>query len=115
MLRLAEQYLIRAEARAMQGDLIGAKEDLNKIRMRAGLAGTQSQTKEDILASVLEERRWELFTEYGHRFFDLKRLNLLDINLQPIKAGWNTEDRLFPIPQTELGNNPKLLPQNPGY
>ena len=115
VLRLAEQYLIRAEARAMQGDLIGAKEDLNKIRMRAGLAGTQSQTKEDILASVLEERRWELFTEYGHRFFDLKRLNLLDINLQPIKAGWNTEDRLFPIPQTELGNNPKLLPQNPGY
>lgn len=115
VLRLAEQYLIRSEARAMQGDLIGAKEDLNKIRLRSGLPGTQALSKEDLLSAVLEERRWELFTEYGHRFFDLKRLDMLDAKLQPVKAGWNTEDRLFPIPQTELGNNPKLLPQNPGY
>ncbi|AWK04815.1 RagB/SusD family nutrient uptake outer membrane protein [Flavobacterium crocinum] len=115
VLRMAEQYLIRSEARAMQGDLIGAKEDLNKIRLRSGLPGTQALSKEDLLSAVLEERRWELFTEYGHRFFDLKRLDMLDAKLQPVKAGWNTEDRLFPIPQTELGNNPKLLPQNPGY
>ncbi|KIO54674.1 RagB/SusD family nutrient uptake outer membrane protein [Flavobacterium hibernum] len=115
VLRLAEQYLIRAEARAAQGDLIGAKEDLNKIRLRSGLQNTQAASKEQLLAAVQSERRWELFTEYGHRFFDLKRLDQLDAALSSVKAGWNTEDSLFPIPQSELGNNPKLLPQNPGY
>ncbi len=112
--RLAEQYLIRAEARAQQGDLIGAKEDLNKIRSRAGLQDTEAMSKETLLEAILKERRWELFTEHGHRFFDLKRLNQLNEALQNIKTGWNTEDRLFPIPQNELGTNPNLLPQNPG-
>lgn len=115
VLRLAEQYLIRAEARAHQGDLIGSKEDLNKIRSRAGLQDTEAVSKETLLEAVLKERRWELFTEHGHRFFDLKRFNQLNEALGNIKTGWNTEDRLFPLPQNELGTNPNLLPQNPGY
>lgn len=113
--RLAEQYLIRAEARAKQGDLIGAKEDLNKIRKRAGLSNTTAITQQEILNAILQERRWEFFTEYGHRFFDLKRLDQLDSTLLGIKPGWNTNDRLFPLPQNELGSNPNLRPQNPGY
>ena len=56
--RLAEQYLIRAEARAQQGDLIGAKEDLNKIRKRAGLNETTASTQLEILNAILQERRW---------------------------------------------------------
>lgn len=115
VLRLAEQYLIRAEARAQQGDLIGAKEDLNRIRHRAGLLDTAAVSKEEILAAILQERKWELFTEYGHRFFDLKRLNKLDETLTAIKPGWNTTDRLFPVPITELTVNPNLRPQNAGY
>jgi len=113
--RLAEQYLIRAEARAQQGDLIGAKEDLNKIRERAGLNPTTAGTKQQILNAILQERRWELFTEYGHRFFDLKRFGQIDAVLSPVKTGWNTTDKLFPLPQNELSINPNLRPQNSGY
>jgi hypothetical protein len=113
--RTAEQYLIRAEARAHQGDLIGAKEDLNKIRHRAGLGDTAALTQNEILQAVLEERKWELFTEQGHRFFDLKRYNKIDEVLAAVKQGWNTTDSLLPIPQNELSANPNLRPQNPGY
>ncbi|RZK67023.1 MAG: RagB/SusD family nutrient uptake outer membrane protein, partial [Pedobacter sp.] len=62
VLRLSEQYLIRAEARAQQGNLIGAKSDLDVIRFRASLNGTLANNKEDILGAILEERRHELFT-----------------------------------------------------
>jgi hypothetical protein len=113
--RLAEQYLIRAEARAQQGDLIGAKEDLNKIRERAGLDETTASTQQEILDAILQERRWELFTEYGHRFFDLKRYGQINTVLSSIKTGWNATDGLFPLPQNELSINPNLRPQNSGY
>ncbi|WP_432221818.1 RagB/SusD family nutrient uptake outer membrane protein [Flavobacterium sp. TMP13] len=113
--RLAEQYLIRAEARAQQGDLIGAKEDLNKIRNRAGLTNTTAIDEEDILQAILTERRLELFSEFGHRFFDLKRFGKLDMQLSAIKPSWKTTNALFPIPQNELNANPNLRPQNPGY
>jgi hypothetical protein len=113
--RLAELYLIRAEARAHQGDLIGAKEDLNIIRQRAGLAPIIAVSQAEIMTAIVQERRWEFFTEHGHRFFDLKRLNLLDTTLSAVKLGWNTTDELLPIPQSELSTNPNLRPQNPGY
>lgn len=115
ILRLAEQYLIRAEARAHQGDLIGAMEDLNKIRNRAGLASKNGLSKSDLLVAILQERKSELFTEYGHRFFDLKRSGQIDAALLGAKPGWNTNDVLFPLPQNELGINPNLRPQNSGY
>jgi hypothetical protein len=113
--RLAEQYLIRSEARAKQGDLIGAKDDLDKIRVTAGLTATTAVSQQDILNAVLHERRVEFFTELGHRFFDLKRANRLDEILSPVKVGWNTTDRLLPLPESELTLNPNLNPQNPGY
>lgn len=113
--RLTEQYLIRAEARTQQGDLIGAKEDLNKIRHRAGLGDTSAMTQQEILEAVFQERRWEFFSEYGHRFFDLKRSGQINNVLSNVKLGWNSSDALFPIPQTELSANPNLRPQNPGY
>lgn len=115
VLRLAEQYLIRAESRAQHGDLIGAKEDLNRIRSRAGLSNTAAVSKEDILKEVMQERRKELFSEYGHRFFDLKRSGEINSILSLTKPGWNTSDILFPIPQNELNVNPNLIPQNDGY
>ena len=115
VIRLAEQYLIRAEARARQGDLIGAKEDLNKIRLRAGLAETIAVSQQQIIEAISQERRWEFFTEYGHRFFDLKRTSTINTTLSGIKPGWDNTDVLFPLPQTELAANPNLRPQNPGY
>jgi hypothetical protein len=115
VLRLAEQYLIRAEARAHQGDLIGAKEDLNVVRNLAGLPDTVANTSTEIIDAVLQERRLELFTEFGHRFFDLKRTGHLDAALTTVKPQWDTTDRLLPIPESELLLNPNLAPQNAGY
>lgn len=115
LFRIEEQYLIRAEARARQGELIGAKEDLNVIRNRAGLGNTNAVTGAEIIAAVLAERRHELFTELGHRFFDLKRVNGLSNALSPSKPGWDSIDVLFPIPSSELLLNSNLKPQNPGY
>ena len=115
VLRLAEQYLIRAEARTQLGDIAGAQADLNTIRNRAGLANTTAATTNDLIDAILQERRVELFTEFGHRFFDLKRLGLLDTVLDSVKPGWDSTDALLPIPESELLVNPNLLPQNPGY
>ena len=113
--RLAELYLIRAEARAHTGNLEGAKEDLNKIRLRAGLNATSAMTQTEIIQAINEERKREFFTEHGQRFFDLKRHGKLDEKLSPIKPGWNSTDHLFPLPENELSVNPNLQPQNPGY
>lgn len=112
---IAEQYLIRAEARAMQGDLIGASEDIDIIRLRAGLSPTEADSQQGLIDAVLQERRIELFTEYGHRFFDLKRLGLLDTYLLALKPGWQSTDARMPIPETQILVNPNLAPQNPGY
>jgi len=112
--RLAELYLIRAEARAQFGDIIGAADDLNILRTRAGLPNTPASDKESLLRAISAERSAELFTEMGHRFFDLKRTKQLDI-LSASKKGWEASDELFPIPENELLINPNLAPQNPGY
>ena len=115
VLRLAEMYLIRAEARARQGELTNAKDDLNVIRNTAGLGNTTAVTQDEILAAILHERQVELFSEFGHRFFDLRRFDALDSALSGVKADWNNTDNLLPLPQTELNLNPNLGPQNSGY
>ncbi|WBL24266.1 RagB/SusD family nutrient uptake outer membrane protein [Zunongwangia sp. HGR-M22] len=116
VLRLAEQFLIRAEARAQMGNISGALEDLNTIRQRAGLTNIEES---DINAShtlvdfILEERKKELFAEWGHRWLDLNRLNKTNEVLNE-KEHWDTTDGLYPIPSVERSKNPNLT-QNPGY
>jgi len=119
MLRLAEQYLIRAEARAQQGNTGGAQADLNAIRARAGLAATTAAGKDDLLAAIAHERQIELFTEMGNRWFDLKRTGKADavmsVVLQQKSGGiWNSNKQLLPIPNSEILIDTKLT-QNPGY
>jgi len=113
--RLAEIYLIRAEARAQQGELSAALGDLNEIRNRAGLLPLQGLTKGELLEAILKERRVELFSELGHRFFDLKHTGNIQNVLGDIKPGWNSYNILLPIPENELITNPNLGVQNPGY
>ncbi|NDV15767.1 RagB/SusD family nutrient uptake outer membrane protein [Muricauda sp. TY007] len=114
VMRLAEQYLIRAEARVQQGNISGAQEDLNIIRYRAGLSNTLALTPEELLTVIYHERQVELFAEWGHRWLDLKRINLSNEVLGPLKSSWGPTDVLWPIPQSELDNNPNLF-QNSGY
>ena len=110
VLRLAEQYLIRAEAKYRLGRPSEAVQDLNIIRNRAGL-----QNSPIIDLNVIEnERRLELFTEFGHRFFDLKRFGKLDAVIGSAKPSWQTTDSILPIPEEELNRNPNLI-QNDGY
>ncbi|HEY8954637.1 RagB/SusD family nutrient uptake outer membrane protein [Chitinophaga sp.] len=118
VLRLAEQYLVRAEAKAQQNDLTGALADLNAVRARAGLGASTAATQPDVLAAILRERRVELFTETGHRFFDLRRTGKLDAVMNvaaPLKGGsWNSYMAWWPIPVREIQNDPHLV-QTPGY
>lgn len=115
LFRLAEQYLIRAEARTHLGNIPGAQDDLNKIRNRAGLANTTANNPESLLTAILNERRFELFTEQGHRWLDLKRTDNAASALSPVKPNWRPTDILLPLPEKELLLNNNLLPQNPGY
>jgi hypothetical protein len=114
--RLAEQYLIRAEARVHQDKLEAAREDLNAIRSRSGLGNTLASDKGDFLLAIEQERRSELFTEWGHRWLDLKRTGRADMVLSALKANWLPTDVLYPIPQSQILNDPSMTDaQNPGY
>ena len=120
VLRLAEQYLIRAEARAQLDDVEGAIGDLDRIRQRAGLPLYQDiqpgMSKAEVLSAIEQERRIELFSEWGHRWLDLKRTGKADEVLGLEKGSdWQPTDVLYPIPFSEIQNNRNLLPQNPGY
>ncbi|MGS2738781.1 RagB/SusD family nutrient uptake outer membrane protein [Sinomicrobium sp. M5D2P17] len=119
VLRYAEQFLIRAEARAQQEKLDEAIADLDKIRERAGIpfiVDVQPEiTKSTLLDTILQERRKEFFTEWGHRWLDLKRTNTADAVLGTLKPTWQATDILFPIPETEITKNPNLKPNNDGY
>ncbi len=115
MLRLAEQFLIRAEARAKTHNIMGAITDVNAIRRRAGLRELPATLGEtDLIAAIAQERRIELFAEWGHRWMDLKRTDKIDDVLKPIKPQWRNTQKFYPIPLLELTTNPNLT-QNPGY
>jgi hypothetical protein len=113
-LRLGEQYLIRAEARAHQNKTNQSNDDLNIIRKRAGLPNVVENDSTSLLSAIQHERRIELFSEWGHRFFDLKRTGEINQVMSAVKPGWKDASSLLPIPQYEILNNPNLN-QNPGY
>jgi len=119
VMRLAEQYLIRAEARANRANLSGAIADLDEVRNRAGLAKIANTNpnilKPDLLSQIYRDRRMELFTEWGHRWLDLKRWELANAVLAPIKgSNWQSTDVLLPFGSLEL-QLAKNLGQNLGY
>lgn len=117
--RLAEQYLIRAEARTYEENLSEAITDLDIIRSRSGLPLINdidpSISKSALINRIEEERRHELFTEWGHRWFDLKRTERANDLLIPIKPEWQETDVLYPLPDLEISRNPNLGDNNPGY
>ncbi|WP_316810991.1 RagB/SusD family nutrient uptake outer membrane protein [Pedobacter heparinus] len=117
VLRIAEQYLIRAEARAQQGKLTGANSavsDLNLIRSRAGLDNISPSTLSTVLGAIYAERRHEMFFENSDRFIDLKRTGNLQSVMAVAKPTWLATSAVLPIPLGDITTNSKLI-QNEGY
>jgi hypothetical protein len=121
VLRIAEQYLIRAEARARKTtpDLEGAAQDLNKIKSRADvpeLVYTPQLTQDQVLLAIENERRFELAFE-GHRFLDIVRTGRAAQVFGAINANLKNPDFwIFPLPQSEIITDPDLAgDQNKGY
>lgn len=120
VLRLGEQFLIRAEARAQQNKTGEGLNDLNTIRSRASLSPSTANDKSALLNAILNERRIELFTEWGHRWLDLKRTSNVDAvmsTVTPLKyngAVWNSYKQWYPVPINDIERNPNLI-QNQGY
>ena len=139
LMRVADLYLILAEALAEQG-----KEEaliwVNKVRARQSVNLPPKTTADGTLRDIVRhERRVELAME-GHRIFDLFRWNALksvfgdgkkvklhffsdflpDDNSNKYKTGiglrkYPTDHILFPIPQYEMDQNIAITSNNPGY
>ncbi len=129
--RYAEVLLIAAEAlNETGGNPAEVAGYVNQIRERArNWAGTMTDfpaevapgaSQTDLRDIIMEERRLELAFEFK-RWYDIKRHRIGDEvfngpnSLEPPDNFDAGRDYLFPLPQDELGRNPKLGPQNPGY
>jgi hypothetical protein len=114
VIRIADLYLIRAEARLRKAspDYAGAIADLNAVRDRAEaeLFPTGSTDKNAILHAVWDERRLEFAFE-ADRWYDLVRTEQAGTVLGVSENSW-----LFPIPQADVLADPDLGGENnPGY
>ena len=111
LFRLAEMYLIRAEARAKkaQPDLDGAQDDLNKIRERSHVAAYDAPlTQAELIQAIEDENRVEFALE-PHRWFDLVRTHRATAVL-----GIEDYQTLFPIPYNDVQADKDLV-QNDKY
>ena len=109
VLRLAEMYLIRAEALAYTGGNVDdIRANLNVVRTRAGLDPVTAITHDELKLAIEWERRHEFAFE-SQRWADLVRTKRATLVL-----GIDENHTLFPIPLSELQTN-KLMTQNPGY
>lgn len=111
-IRLADVLLMAAEAFARSGNETKAKQYLNQVRSRVGLAARTSSGA-TLLDDIATERRLELATE-GVRFSDLIRTNkaVSVLGGQGFKAG---KHEFLPIPQQEIDISQGAMKQNPGY
>jgi hypothetical protein len=118
VLRFAEMYLVRGEARVLSGSISTGIEDINVLRNRADVNPlSTSLDRERALAAIARERQAELFGEWGHRWFDLKRTGKAEavLSIIPAKQPWRGNYQLlYPIPKAELERN-HFLVQNPNY
>ena len=91
-IRLAEMYLIRAEAKAETGDLRGALDDLHIVRSRVGLGRLETMNpslnltsnKENLINEILRERNCEIGSECGDRLYDMVRRKRQDLFTKPL-------------------------------
>jgi hypothetical protein len=123
IVRYADMLLIKAEAKVQLGDYAGAATLVNQVRARVGLSPITISGKDDGINKILKERKMELAFE-GERWFDLKRtgkaVEILSArkdgngNVLSFAKNINANKLLWPIPQSQIDNNPNLT-QNTGY
>ncbi|MBO9633203.1 MAG: RagB/SusD family nutrient uptake outer membrane protein [Chitinophagaceae bacterium] len=120
VMRLAEQYLIRAEAiaKGTPGNVKDAITDINLLRKRANIPELDENLPvTTVIDTIAHERRIELFAEWGHRWFDLKRTGKAAEVLPQLpykQPWWGDYQLLYPIPDTDIKRNGQLE-QNPEY
>ena len=120
--RLADAYLIRAEARFLQSKNQEAADDINVVRRRAAWPGMEAAmeiTAGDVTIDfILDERARELDGEM-QRWHDLVRTGKLveRVRLHNPQASGNIQDYhvLRPIPQNQIDRTLGGYPQNCGY
>lgn len=113
--RIEQAYSILTESLLSQNKLPQAVETLNAIRTKRGLPPLSTNiAKGELEQEFLQEMYREFFTENGHRFYTLKRLNQLS-QIKEVKPNWKEYNSLFPIPEKQLLINTNLNPQNNGY
>lgn len=111
IIRFADVLLMYAEATNENGKFQEALNAINKVRQRpsvdmAPLSIETTATQKDIFEAIVYERQAELAFE-GHRFSDLRRWGLAEIELRSI--GYLPRHRFLPLPQLEVDINPQLV------
>ena len=120
-LRLAEVYLIHAEASARATNSVDAMglASLNRVRDRVGLAPVTPANPAAFLEAIRVEKLLELYSEQGEEFFDLVRYQKLgNLTASSVKATMTNQDFfVLPIPdsETKLIKYTGIVKQNPGY
>jgi hypothetical protein len=122
LMRLADAYLIRAEARLKQGNTAGAAEDINLIRTRGAWDGKEADMQitaaQVDIDMILEERARELVGE-GHRWYDLTRTGTLVDRVRAhnsdASAFIQSHNIVRPIPLSQIDRTQGGYAQNPGY
>jgi starch-binding outer membrane protein, SusD/RagB family len=128
MYRLADIFLLYAEALNKTGDAANALKYLNFVHQRATLpayTAAQLATQTQMEDAILQERQWELFDE-GKRWFDLCRTDRVIPIMDPIlktrqaaagasQIGWGTDVRryVWPLHRNVLNANPNLKQNQP--
>jgi hypothetical protein len=114
VIRLADVYLIRAEAMAeLSQNPVDAAADINALRQRVGAADLDmaGMSMDDFRTALLRERGVELYME-GHRFFDLTRLGVYDEYCRQVHnnsiGARQAADYFWPIPLTETSANDNI-------
>jgi len=117
IIRLADIYMMRAEAKLRSGDVAGALADVNAVRASRTARGLPPPPLNDVDLDILfRERGFEFYWEMLRRT-DMIRFGKYE-GTWTEKTNSDKQKRLFPIPQSAVdgaSNTPGYLVQNAGY